>query len=108
MPWKKDDNGEWEYKFTVSKMQSAGDGIQGMWYSETKDFQQLVLDILASLPGGDMAEDMGGKESGLGWFELNMLGELINAIENESDVEEMCEALMGPPEEEEENPEEEE
>lgn len=108
MAWKKDENGDWEYEFTTPQMKAAGTEVLHLWSSESADFHQVILDLLASLPGGDEAEEMGGKERAIGWMELEMIGDLINAIGANWDVEEMCEALMGPPEEEEESPTEEE
>ena len=101
MPWKKDENGDWEYEFTTPQMKSAGTEVLGMWTSESEDFHQVILDLLASCPGGDEAVEMGGKERAIGWMELEMIGDLINAIGGTWDVEEMCEALYGPPDEEE-------
>ena len=108
MAWVKSKNGDWEFEFVTPQMNEAGGQVLSMWTSEVESFHKIILDLLASLPGGDMAEEMGGKDLGLGWMELEMIGDLVNAIKGKDDVEEMCEALLGPPEEEEESPMEEE
>ena len=104
MGWTKDKNGEWNFEFEWLKGQ-AGQEVLSWWADEDQDFHQMILDILASLPGGDLAEELGGKQLNLGWKEVDMIGELISAIQAKDDVEEMCEALMGPPDEEEEGQE---
>lgn len=62
---------------------------------------QLYWRILASLPGGDEAEGLGYKPiDGLGWKEAELLAEMIDAIDDKADVEELVELLADDGEEE--------
>jgi hypothetical protein len=65
-----------------------------------KDYPTLLWRILASLPGGDQAEDMGYEPFSLGWQEIDQLGRMLTAIENQRDVEDLIQGLLGEEEEE--------
>ena len=65
-----------------------------------KDYPTLLWRILASLPGGDQAEDMGYESFSLGWHEADQLGRMLTAIENQRDVEDLIQGLVGDEEEE--------
>lgn len=71
-----------------------------------EDFPTLLWRILASMPGGDQAEDMGYKPFNLGWKEADMLGKMLEAIEDKQDVEDLVEGLMADEDEEEEEDDE--
>ena len=66
-------------------------------------FPELVWRMLASIPGGEQAEDMGyeplGGEGGLGWKEVELLGDMLNAIQDKQDAEDLVELLMAEDEE---------
>lgn len=65
-------------------------------------FPELVWRMLASIPGGEQAEDMGyeplGGEGGLGWKEVELLGDMLNAMDKQ-DAEDLVELLMAEDEE---------
>lgn len=54
------------------------------WDSETPDFQDLVLRVLASLPGGESLEDV--EPMAVSWTELTLLANLFSALTDEDDV----------------------
>jgi hypothetical protein len=55
---------------------------------ELRGYPELIGRILASVPGGDRAEDMGFEPFPfISWKELDMLGNLIHAIQDSGDVE---------------------
>lgn len=51
------------------------------------DYPTLLWRILASMPGGDRAEDMGYEPFQLGWHEVDQLGRVLVAIQDKRDVE---------------------
>jgi hypothetical protein len=58
------------------------------------DYPTLLWRILASAPGGDQAEDMGYETFNLGWQEISQLGDVLNAIQDKGDVEDLIQGLM--------------
>jgi hypothetical protein len=62
--------------------------------SETEDFINLVGRVLASLPGGEV---LGGifEPLAIGWKEVELLGKLLTALDNASDVAEAVETIFG-------------
>ena len=102
MPWVKNDYGDFEYEFTRSRMQEAGGEILSWLESEQREYVDFILNIVASLPGGDLLADAGyGGMDFLGWKEMDLLSKMLEAIQDTRDTEEMAEALAGPPEEDE-------
>jgi hypothetical protein len=71
--------------------------------SEDPKFNELVFRILASLPGGERAEDLGYEPLPLGWKEIELVEQLLRSIETDKDVEEITDYLIGEDEEEEED-----
>lgn len=66
-------------------------------------FPDLLYRILATLPGGDEAEDMGFQPiEGMGWHEAQMLEEMLSTIQDKTDVEELVNLLLRHDEDEEE------
>jgi len=53
--------------------------------SETEDFVRLVGSILAALPGGDLLGEY-FDPAPVGWKEIEILQELLEALEDASDV----------------------
>jgi hypothetical protein len=64
------------------------------------DYPTLLWRILASAPGGDRAEDMGYEPFQLGWQEIDQLGRVLVAIQDQRDVEDLIQGLIGEEEEE--------
>jgi hypothetical protein len=65
--------------------------------SETPEFGQFLMQLLASVPGGDEAEGMGYEPFPfLGWQEWSMIAEMMQAVEGAMDVEYLVQKLMGP------------
>jgi hypothetical protein len=65
-----------------------------------EDFPTLFWRILASIPGGDQAADMGYTPFSLGWQEVSQLGHVLEAIQDKRDVEDLIQGLLGDEEEE--------
>ncbi len=63
------------------------------------DYPTLLWRILASLPGGDRAEDMGYETFQLGWQEVTQLGDVLAAIQDQRDVSDLIDGLVGDEEE---------
>ena len=58
-------------------------------------FPHTLYRILASLPGGDELEDMGYEPMpGIGWKEADLLGQVLTAIQDKSDVEDLVAGLI--------------
>lgn len=70
-----------------------------------KEYPQLLFRVLASLPGGDEMEDVGYETFNLGWQEMNQLSDVLTAIEDKQDVEDICAALLSEGREDEETEE---
>jgi hypothetical protein len=69
--------------------------IFSWWDSETEGFGQLVLRLLASVPGGEEAEDIGYEPfESIGWKEFDMIGKMMEAIEGKDDVEYIVHKLI--------------
>lgn len=64
------------------------------------DYPTLVWRILASMPYGDEAADMGYEGFNLGWQEIDQLGRMMTVIENRADVEDLIHGLMADEDEE--------
>jgi hypothetical protein len=74
-------------------------------YDHTPEsYPTLLWRILASIPGGDQAEDMGYEPFQLGWQEVDQLGRVLEAIQDKQDVEDLIEGLLAEEEEEEKPP----
>ena len=79
--------------------------LSGWWDSETREFQEFVLRLLASFPGQyNSFEDMGFEGFGdfLGWKEIEMVTELMDKIQSSYDVEQLYQDMFPPEEEEDE------
>ncbi len=58
-------------------------------------FPELVLRILASLPGGDELEEAGYEPySQIGWHEADLLARVIDAVDSQRDVEDLVGGLL--------------
>lgn len=63
-------------------------------------FPTTFYRILASLPGGDELEDMGYEPmGGIGWHEADLLGRVLEGIQDKRDVEDLVKGLMSEEEE---------
>jgi|HubBroStandDraft_2_1064218.scaffolds.fasta_scaffold58474_2 hypothetical protein len=63
------------------------------------DYPTLLWRVLASIPGGDEAEDMGYEPFQLGWQEVDQLGRVLVAIQDKRDVEDLIAGLLADGEE---------
>jgi len=69
--------------------------LYSWWGNVTKEYQELVLKILASVPGGEVLEDVGYEPFPyLGWQEFAMIGEMMDKIEDKQDVETVIKKLV--------------
>lgn len=70
--------------------------LKTWWVSETDDFRQLVIDILASLPGGEDLDLISSSDEPLmiGWKEAELLGKTLLAIQEASDVKAIADAIF--------------
>lgn len=58
-------------------------------------FPNTFYRIIASLPGGEELEDIGYEPMpGIGWHEADLLGRVLEAIENKRDVEDLVAGLI--------------
>jgi len=58
-------------------------------------FSDLLFRVLASLPGGERAEDVGYQPiNGMGWHEADQLGRMLETIQDKGDVEDIVSALL--------------
>lgn len=74
--------------------------IFSWWDSETREFGELVFRLLASMPGGDEAADVGYEPfPHLGWKEWDMIAKMMEAVDSDRDVAYVVQKLMGPSEE---------
>jgi len=65
------------------------------WDSETDTFQDLVSRLVASLPGGEELADAIGLEAPLiGWKEAELLGRLLVAVQEASDVKAVANVIL--------------
>ena len=71
--------------------------MSGWWDSETREFGEFVLRLLATLPGGEEAEDMGYEPFGnfMGWQEMKMITEMLEKIEHKDDVAQLIQDIAG-------------
>ncbi len=81
-------------------MRGALDGLTSWWSSEPQGFRELVLRILASLPGSEALDDV-VEPLPLGWHEVQLLGDLLQALECGGDVEATVRAILAEEREEE-------
>lgn len=58
------------------------------------DYPTLVWRILASIPGGEQAEDMGYEPFNISWQEIVQLGEILEAIQDKQDVSDLVAGLL--------------
>jgi hypothetical protein len=67
------------------------------------DLPTIIWRTLASMPGGDEAADMGYEPliANFGWREVELLGDMLDAIEDPKDVEDLVALLADDGEEEE-------
>lgn len=75
--------------------------------SESDEFWTLVFRLLASLPGGDEAEEVGYEPFPyIGWKEIELITEMLDKIQGARDVEQLVSELIswGREEEEDESP----
>lgn len=63
------------------------------------EYPELLLRILASLPGGDRLEDLGYEAYKIAWHEADQLGRVLDAIQDKRDVEDLVNGLLDPDEE---------
>ncbi len=63
--------------------------------SETGEFRRLVASLLAALPGGEPLEEMGVEPAPVGWKEVELLGDLLHAIQDSGDVGFAVQRLFG-------------
>ena len=69
--------------------------LESWWFSETDRFRALVASLVASLPGGEELADFLGMEEGwIGWKEAELLGKLLLAMKDASDVERVAKAIL--------------
>jgi len=54
--------------------------------SETQEFNELFLRLLASLPGGDYLEDIGYEPFLIGWKEAELIAKTLSALLSSGDV----------------------
>jgi hypothetical protein len=64
------------------------------------EYPSLLLRILASLRGGDRLEDLGYRPFNIGWHEADQVARVLDAIEDQRDVEDLVDGLLNDDDEE--------
>ena len=67
------------------------------WTSETQEFRDLIIDLLSGLPGSDELADafaIDETKNNCGWKEIDIIGNLLTAVNNSSDVAIVCKAIL--------------
>jgi hypothetical protein len=65
------------------------------------DYPAVLCRVLASLPGGDRLEDLGYETFAIGWHEADQLSRVLDAIQDQRDVEDLVDALLADEQDEE-------
>lgn len=74
--------------------------LQGWWDSLADGTKELILSLLAALPGGDELTKLDIEPAAVGWVEADLIGRLLLAIQDSSDVRTVLKALNIPFEDE--------
>jgi hypothetical protein len=75
------------------KIDQVAEEIAVWMPSETDDFRELVLRVLASLPGGERLQEF-VEPLLIGWKEVELLGRLLVSLQNRWDVELVVEKVL--------------
>lgn len=67
-------------------MQKLFEELSAWLPSEPREFNELFLRLLASLPGGDYLEDIGYEPFPIGWKEAELIAKTLLAIQSSGDV----------------------
>ena len=79
----------------TKKLRDAVSELNNWLPNETREYGEFLFRVLASLPGGERLEDLGYEPYAfLGWKEADMLGKLLEAIEEKSDVEQAVDVFL--------------
>ena len=79
------------------RLAKATHELMSWWTSETQEFRDLVIDLLSGLPGSDdLAGALGIDETkhNCGWKEIDLIGNLLTAVNNSDDVTFVCKAIL--------------
>ena len=72
--------------------------LMSWWMSETQEFRDLVIDLLSGLPGSEQLVDAldldGSTKNNCGWKEIDLIGNLLTAVDNSDDVASVCRAII--------------
>ena len=82
---------------TDEKLSKATRDLMAWWTSETDEFRDLVIDLLSGLPGSDDLSDRFGiteTRNNCGWKEIDLIGNLLVAVNNSDDVAFVCNAIL--------------
>ncbi|MBX6362134.1 MAG: hypothetical protein IRZ03_18930 [Acidobacterium ailaaui] len=65
------------------------------WLSnEPRETVNLFLYVLAAMPGGEELQDLGFDQFQLGWAEVELLEDMLRAINTQDDVREIINLLL--------------
>ena len=82
---------------TDEKLSKATRDLMAWWTSETDEFRDLVIDLLSGLPGSDALSDRFGIDEtkhNCGWKEIDLIGNLLVAVNDSRDVASVCNAIL--------------
>ena len=82
---------------TDERLTKATRDLMAWWTSETQEFRDLVIDLLSGLPGSDDLSDRFGiteTRNNCGWKEIDLIGNLLIAVNNSDDVASVCNAIL--------------
>jgi len=92
---------EIDESYVPQKVRAATDAVMAWWESEPSSTRLLFLLCLKDLPGADRVDDLGddwgvmARDPALGWTEIELLANLLTAIESASDVAYVMKQLIG-------------
>ena len=82
---------------TDDRLSKATRELMSWWTSETQEFRDLVIDLLSGLPGSDDLADAFGNDrtkNNCGWKEIDLVGNLLTAVNNSDDVAFVCNRIL--------------
>jgi len=82
----------------TQELEKALRELSSWWLSETQEFRNLVVSLLCGLPGADeeyqLSERFVTTDYNCGWKEIDLIGNLLAAVNTEADAEEASKAIL--------------
>jgi hypothetical protein len=83
------------FRSMPKRLQEIAGDLNSWLPSESKEFVEFFWRLLASVPGGEVVKDMGYEPLSemIGWKELELITDTLDAIEDDQDVGDLLEYL---------------